>query len=166
MVFLSMKAAQAEARKNCNSNVAQECPASANCTIKLPRRSSLVRSFTLMNKYLYSFNKNGATITKPSAIALVSMPVMRMVMVFMRFMSTRWKASGLCSDLGSDRIAGFLRRNYPCIWASLSLFTMPVSVARHFFLPFSPVSFPSSLESIKSHLNCGVLSPECDSTWR
>ncbi len=34
---------------------------------------------------------------------------------------------------------------------------MPASAVRHYFLPFSPVSFPSSLESIKSHELLGLV---------
>jgi len=65
-------------------------------------------------------------------------------------MSIRWKASGPYFGLGSDRTEEFLKKSYPCIWASLSLFTTLENEVKHYFQLFWHVSSSRSLESIKS----------------
>jgi glucose-1-phosphate adenylyltransferase len=53
-----------------------------------------------------------------------SMLVMKMVMGFVRYMSTQWRDSGRCCALGCDLIGASPKKNYPFTWASSSLFTM------------------------------------------
>ena len=52
---------------------------------------------------------NGDTHEKVFATAEVNMPVMRMVMVFMKFTLIPWKAFGRYCDLGCALIAAFLK---------------------------------------------------------
>ena len=56
-----------------------------------------------------------------SAMERANTQEMKTAMDFMKFMSTRWKASGLCCAHGYDRTEEFHRKNCLCILAFLSV---------------------------------------------
>ncbi len=83
---------------------------------------------------------NGAICTKVSIILPESMPVMKMEMDFMKYMSTHWKDFGLCFVPGYGLIEAFRKRNYPGIWDSSNLSTMFTDAGRLYSTPCSRFS--------------------------
>src|SRR4051794_23832097 len=57
-----------------------------------------------------------------------------------RYTSTRWRGSGPCCGLGSDRIGGCRRRNCRCTWGSSSSCTTSGGGARPSLEPWSGCS--------------------------
>jgi hypothetical protein len=84
---------------------------------------------------------NGAACARASITLPESTPVMKMETVFMKCMSTPWKAFDLCFVPGCDLIEEFHKRSYHAIWASLNSSTMFVAAAK----PYSTPCWKSSL---------------------
>ena len=71
--------------------------------------------FTLTNMLSITLYKIGAIHTKLFVMVRENMLEMKMVMVFVRFMSIQWKAFGRFCALGYDLIVVFLKKSYLCI---------------------------------------------------
>lgn len=78
----------------------------------------------------------GGTCARAFAIDGENTRAMRMATVFMRFMSTPWKAFGHCCVLGYARIGAFPRKSCRFIWDSLSSRIMSGGAGGHCWARF------------------------------
>jgi hypothetical protein len=89
--------------------------------------------YTPMNTIFTTAYLRGAMNVRALIILLVSMPVMKTEMVFMKSMSTPLKVFGLCYVPGCGHIGEFHKKDCHGTWASSSSYTMSVVVERRCF---------------------------------